>query len=280
MTPIPNLIRRNVRSRHPAAGLALAVLLALAGCAHDPATGPDPNAFGSADGQAIPGFPAFLTGPMGAILGQAGDFIGEITVEFQGGSGRAVPMNGLLLGRAGHLLYAPDPGTAGVPRGRWGRLSYYWDVSKASGYGISEALQGYGPCASSLRFAPRAGPNREQNQATRTWYGRRSVAWEEVVVSSEGTPHTFRVWRASDIKGFPVRIETVGGDRPLALGFKRVRIEVPADAAFRPPDGFTRFESLDMMLSELALRQRSLKRRPRDADSEPLPYDRPDARRL
>jgi hypothetical protein len=270
--PVPNLARGRAFAVLAWRATPLAILLLAAGCASGPETDPTGPGLGPApDGHAASA-PPFLAGPVGAILAEAGPFAGHIVVQSNLGPGRVARLEGDLLGRAGQFLFMPD----GDPR--LGYLGYLWDATRQTGYGISEALQGYGPCSSALRFTNLTQLARNTGLPARTWAGHSCRAWENTVVSIEGTTNALRVWRSSKPAGFPIRIEgaTSADGVPFSVEFTRLQPREPAPDAFRLPDGFTRYDSLDVMLSELSLRQRTLKRPksvPRDEPSSDSPAD-------
>jgi hypothetical protein len=85
---------------------------------------------------------------------------------------------------------------------------------------------------------------------------------DATVTASDGSVTTFRLWRAADLKGLPLRVTCTSIGTPLTLTLSKARLEtLPADL-FQPPSGFTRHASAEAMIQELAARQHNLKRRP------------------
>ena len=71
----------------------------------------------------------------------------------------------------------------------------------------------------------------------------------------------FRVWRAADLKGLPLRIQCPSGGVPLTLTLSKVSLEAVPNDLFLPPNGFTKYESPEAMMTEMALRRVNLSRK-------------------
>jgi hypothetical protein len=265
------------RSMPGFAGLAalLLVLVFAPGCGHksDVMVLVPPPEIPPGQRGAIP--PAFLSGPAGAVLAGGGVFVGHMTIESQvaPSAGRPRRVVGDLLARDGLFLFAPEV------RGRRSRINYIWDAGKQSGFGISEALEGYGPCSTSIHFTNLTELSRDMGRPAQSWHGHSCRLWDQTVAGGDGSSHRFRVWKAIDRNGLPIRIESVeegGGTPKLVIEFTQIEAQSPAESAFRPPADFTRYDSLDILLSELALRQRNLRRPGPMVPDDPFPENRLD----
>jgi hypothetical protein len=76
--------------------------------------------------------------------------------------------------------------------------------------------------------------------------GHACVKNKVVVTGPDGVAHESTVWNASDLKQFPVKIQTKsekGAD--MVMIFKDVKLEKPDGAQFEPPMGYTKYN--DMM---------------------------------
>jgi hypothetical protein len=124
---------------------------------------------------------------------------------------------------------------------------------------LSEALQGYAPISSSLRYTNLLSTPDSENSAE-TLEGHRCAPVQVTVLSSDGAAHWFKTWGAADLNRFPLKIVTVGDDIGSTVLLSQVRPERSIGDAFEPPPGFTRYESGEAMVNELMLRQRELKR--------------------
>ncbi len=90
--------------------------------------------------------------------------------------------------------------------------------------------------------------------------GHRCEEQEADVASSYGSTAAFSVWRAADLQGFAMRIASVTNSATLTVSFSKVRIEQPPEDIFLPPNGFTKYDSAEAMMDELASRQLNLRR--------------------
>jgi outer membrane lipoprotein-sorting protein len=67
-----------------------------------------------------------------------------------------------------------------------------------------------------------------------------------VVTGSNGQPHESTVWNATDLKQFPLKIETKSEQgQAVVMLFKDVKLEKPDDSQFDPPSTFKKYD--DMM---------------------------------
>jgi hypothetical protein len=86
--------------------------------------------------------------------------------------------------------------------------------------------------------------------------GRDCTKNQVVATDDQGAKHEFTVWNASDLKKFPVKIETNEGGQPLTMLFKEVKFDKPDEALFSPPSSFKRYDSfMAMMMQEMMKRQ-------------------------
>jgi outer membrane lipoprotein-sorting protein len=67
-----------------------------------------------------------------------------------------------------------------------------------------------------------------------------------VVTGSSGPAHESTVWNATDLKNFPLKIETKSDEgQSVVMVFKDVKLDKPDDSQFDPPSGFQKYD--DMM---------------------------------
>lgn len=204
--------------------------------------------------------PIFLRGAMAVLLTNRDGFAARITMETRTSSNRVEIVSGELWGRQGKLLFVPEPGKSGGRRGSKDRVSFLWDVATSGGYSLSEALQGYAPISSNVRVTNVVAKADTGLSARLKIEGHSCELTEVVVAMNDGAITKFQLWRAADLKGFPIQIQSLLNSTPLTVTFARIRLESPPDELFRPPDGFTSYESAEAMMDELGLRQMSLKR--------------------
>jgi hypothetical protein len=205
---------------------------------------------------------------MAALLTKDPGFVAHVRLETESTGRASEPQTGELLGRGHQLLFAPDFSSAEAKRLRAAGFTFLWDVNEQRGFLVSEALQGYAPISSPIQATNvTTGPARLSSEKLE---GRACELVECTVASVGAAPTTFRVWRATDLQGFPLRILRVGDTRPLTLSCTKVRLEVPSASVFQPPEGFTRYDNCEAMMAEMAMRQENLRRKP---GQQPMDWD-------
>jgi hypothetical protein len=182
-------------------------------------------------------------------------------METRPSSNRTPAVSGELLGRGSKLLFVPEGAASGRRGPRRGGFSYVWDVAEGRGYVLNEALQGYAPIASTLRFTNAVAKPGAGGSAPERIEGHLCEQQELVVSSSDGAAAEFRAWRAADLNGFPMRITWATNSTSCVLSFSKLQLEAPPGELLSPPDGFTKYESVEAMMNELLLRQTSGRRR-------------------
>jgi len=250
---------RKNRSR-PQVILLAAALLALlcAGCAHSGAG--SETVFTRV---VTPATPVFLNGPAALILTNAGNFSARVTIGQAPSLEQPHPLEGELLVRGAHLLFAPIPSEDEEKQLSIGRFSFVWDVASNSGFVLSEGLQAYAPVTGKTH------PTNLVFQAG-TAAGREVSGMVDALVQmSDGTTVLFRVTRAASPPGFPVHITAVTNSPLLDLTLSKIRPGIVPSDIFSPPAGFARYPSPEAMADELALRHQNLRR------SRPQPWEQP-----
>jgi hypothetical protein len=228
-------------------GLSLACLAAAlmcAGCSH--------TRKGEFTRIATPLPPAFLTGPTAVFLTNTAGFSAQ--VESQSGTlmTQEAATRGVLLGAGPKLLFAPVKDKAEEKRTRAGNFLFIWDVATGRGYVISEALQAYAPVSSDLHVT------NVIEHASPTATGNTGLATMEL---NNGTTNIFQVLRSPPPEGFPLRINSLSNAIPFTVTFSKTRFESVTADLFVPPEDFTKYESPEAMVDELAARQRNLRRK-------------------
>ena len=213
-----------------------------------------------------PPVPEFLRGPMGILLTNTPGASAFVRLEAETANSAGEPYVGELLIRGSQLLFAPEFNSKATKRFRACGFNFVWDVAEQRGFLLSEALQGYAPISSEVAATNLiSGPARPTSERLD---GHDCEQVEFTVNSKGAAPAIFRVWRARDLQGFPMRILRVGDTRPLTLSCSRVRLEAPAAKLFQPPGDFTRYDSSEAIMAELALRQENLRRKPVESHTE------------
>lgn len=76
-----------------------------------------------------------------------------------------------------------------------------------------------------------------------------------VVTDNDNVAHESTVWNATDLKKFPVKIETNEEGQKLVMRFKTVAFEKPAAGGFEVPAGLTKYTSVPAMMQAVMMKQ-------------------------
>lgn len=68
------------------------------------------------------------------------------------------------------------------------------------------------------------------------------------VTGKDSNKHEFTVWNASDLKNFPVKIETDAGGRSVTMSYKDISMTKPNASLFDPPSGYTKYDNVQTMM--------------------------------
>ena len=71
-----------------------------------------------------------------------------------------------------------------------------------------------------------------------------------VVTDDKGDKHESTVWNATDLKKFPVKIESNERDTPVTMLFKDIKLAKPDSAQFEPPKDFKRYENMQALFQD------------------------------
>jgi hypothetical protein len=219
-------------------------------------------------GLLTPAPPAFLTGPIAALLTNAGSFSARVAMETNSRTGPLDFTSGTLLGRGGKLLLALEPHPTALKQHSAASFMFIWDVAEGQGFLLSEALQGYAPLATNaqrcvaLTVEPASVPPQKLD-------GQSCQRYDATARMEDGSVTGLHLWRAAALKGLPLRISPAG-DSPLpALRLSRVRFEPLPPDLFAPPASFTKYDNSRALMTELVARQRNLSLKPKP-EEEPL----------
>ena len=81
-----------------------------------------------------------------------------------------------------------------------------------------------------------------------TMDGHPCVKNKVTVTDTTGKVTDSTVWNATDMKKFPVRIETADGKNKVTMKFTDVKFSKPAATLFDPPTGYTRYDDVQKMM--------------------------------
>lgn len=223
----------------------MAVAALVSGCSSNP---PSVYAKGG-PAELLPRLAAVITGPVGMLLTNKNAFSSEFTIQFQDGFGNPMQVSGQILMRGGKLrleaVFAKTMAT--------GDIGLIWDAASRGGFVFSEDLQGYAPIYGAVQFT---------NLVTQLvispidrMEGHPVEKANVSVKCSDGQSKGYQILGAKDLAGLPLQITSLNSLPPFTLTLSQVRLELPGEELFLPPDGFTRYASETAMLNELGTRQ-------------------------
>jgi hypothetical protein len=232
-------------------GLSCALLMAVSGC-RNPELGELPEPVRTA--LFAPRPPLFLTAPVGSLFTNVQAFSAHVTLRR--GADQAETVAGELLGLNGKLFFVPEKDEPLGKHTPKPGFSFIWDPAENRGWLLSEALQGYAPTSSSLSVTSMT--TQVSAAATQVVNGHPARPETDTFQLSNGSTSVLKVFRATDLRGFPVQISSAGDSAPVTISFTRIKLQAPEAHLFSPPEGFTKYNSGEAMVDELAARQRQL----------------------
>jgi hypothetical protein len=238
-------------------GLLLVVAL-VAGCA---SSSTKADRAGGFQVMPTPATPLFLNGPMALLLTNADGFRAHVVFEGAAPSQATPTSAGELMVRGSKLLFAPEAIKVAKKQPHPEESAFVWDVNENRVYVLNEPLQAYAPISSTRQFTNVTAGAAINSAPPEKVAGHSCEPCEVTVTASDGVATVFRVWRATDLKGLPLRIQSASGGVPLTLTLSKVRLEAIPNDLFLPPNGFTRYESAEAMMTEMALRRVNLSRK-------------------
>ncbi|MDB6041381.1 MAG: hypothetical protein JWM99_5222 [Verrucomicrobiales bacterium] len=207
-----------------------------------------------------------MTGPAALLLTNNRGFSAHLVMTFEAPSDDALALSGQLLQRQHKLLFEPDTGDSQRKHSRTGGFSFIWDVVEGRGYILSEALQGYAPINSTNQFA-----NLVVQRMTNPLERIEAHLVEQAVATvsaNNGKQTTFRLLQATDLNSLAIQIESTNESPHFKLTLSKIGFEEPGEELFLPPDGFTKYVSVEALMNELIARQQSKRHANQSADSD------------
>ena len=71
-----------------------------------------------------------------------------------------------------------------------------------------------------------------------------------VVTDEKGKTHESLVWNATDLKQFPIKIETAEDGTKITMFFKDIKLAKPDDAIFAPPASFKKYDNMMALMQQ------------------------------
>jgi hypothetical protein len=178
-----------------------------------------------------------------------------------------------LLERDGRFIYQPTLQLKGKRARQEGGLFFIWNDAQRSGYVLSEALQGYAPINPELAASNAAITMLDKPGIEEKIAGHDCRRREATIPAPDGTDAHLVLWEAEDQRHFPVRAEWNHGTERMTLDFSEVRLELPPEQLFHPPDGFTSYPSAVALMNELIVRGAVLEKKSQSEDEFTEPSD-------
>jgi hypothetical protein len=213
--------------------------------------------------------PDFLAGSVAILLTNSSGYSAHLSATAPMQSGEMRHLAGDLLQREGRLVFQPASAVKGNRVRTEGGMFFIWNENSHNGFVLSDPLQGY--AALSPSRVPTNVVWNTSGAIEEPANGHPCRRVEATVQNADGSSNRFMVWWAEDAKHFPVKIQSASGGTQTAVDFSDVRLEMPAEQLFSPPDGFTLYANSVALMNELIIRQTSLAK-PEDV---PLAAERP-----
>lgn len=75
-----------------------------------------------------------------------------------------------------------------------------------------------------------------------------------VITDYQGRKQEVTVWTATDLKDFPVQIETQEGDDKVTIRYRQIRLAKPDARQFEPPTGFKEYDDLESLMQGVIIK--------------------------
>jgi hypothetical protein len=82
--------------------------------------------------------------------------------------------------------------------------------------------------------------------------GHPCVKHNAVVTDGLGAKHEYTVWNATDLKQFPVKIESTAGTQTTDIYYNNIKLSKPDASLFEPPAGFKKYGNIQSLMIEEA----------------------------
>ena len=76
-----------------------------------------------------------------------------------------------------------------------------------------------------------------------------------IVTGKDGAKHESTVWNATDLKQFPVKIQTSDSGDDVIMLFKNVSLARPAATTFEAPSGYTKYDNVQTLMQQQIMKR-------------------------
>jgi len=210
-----------------------------------------------------------LSGPMGKLFGTNQAFSAALEVQTTDGSGNRITMPGRInfdTGKSRFELNMADVQTkqmspASAAQMKSMGLDQMVMVSrpdKKMAYVIYPGLQSY--VETGLTEADSAATNNDYKVETtelgkETVDGHPCVKNKVTVTDKNNNKHESTVWNATDLKNFPVKIQTAEGGSSMTMLFKNISLAKPDAGQFELPAAYTKYDSVPAMMQQQIMKR-------------------------
>lgn len=85
--------------------------------------------------------------------------------------------------------------------------------------------------------------------------GHPTTKYKVIVKDDQGKEQEATIWSASDLKGFPVKIQVNSDNAPSTITFSDVNLSKPDATLFEPPSDFQRYTDIQTMMRESMMKR-------------------------
>jgi len=204
-------------------------------------------------------------GPMGKLFGNNQAFSANLEIQSTDASSNVIVMPGKLSfdsGKSRFEINMTDVQSKQIPPGAAAQMKTMGldqlvmvaRADKKVAYLVYPGMQSYVETA--LSDAAPAGTNGDYKVDTtelgkETVDGHPCVKNKTVVAGKDGDKQEFTVWNATDLKKFPLKIQT----SDTTMLFKNVSFAKPAGSAFESPTGYTKYDDMQTMMQQQIMKR-------------------------
>jgi hypothetical protein len=76
-----------------------------------------------------------------------------------------------------------------------------------------------------------------------------------LVTDKQSNTNEFTTWNATDLKNFPVKIQTTDSGSATIMSFREISFAKPVAGLFEPPAGYTKYDSIMAMMRDQMMKQ-------------------------
>jgi hypothetical protein len=88
--------------------------------------------------------------------------------------------------------------------------------------------------------------------------GHPCVKNKAIVTDAKGAQHEFTVWNATDLKNFPVKIETEQQGNTITMTYSGISFFKPEAALFNPPASYNRYDNMQDLIQQVMIKRMGL----------------------